>query len=137
MQNHHSNLNDDEDDHQQQHHHNSEEQIENTKKPDTFKTKIIPLVADSLFIHSDIRLKIYTTSYKQTINSICLPLPKFAQDSIIINPKAHYKHFLTKKPNETILDKELNERIKLLDKKIDQINQTKTIQTSTIKSNSM
>lgn len=138
MKNHHSNVNDDEDDH-------SEKQISNSKlienkKKEIFQTKIIPLTSDALLIQSDIRLKIYTSLYKQTINSICLPLPKFAQylskNSIIINPKAHLKHLLIKQQTiqheDFVIDKELNERIKLLDKQLDQINQNQNIQTSTI-----
>jgi hypothetical protein len=151
MQNHHSNVNnDDEED-------NSVVQISNIKLIENqkdlkkiFQTKNIPLESDSLFIQSDIRLKVYSSSYKQTINSICLPLPYFAKklnNSIIINPKAHLKHLLNNisikqesiNNEDLLINKEFNERIKLLDKQLDEINRNQNIQTSSlaIKYNSM
>ena len=87
-----------------------------------FQTKIIPLDADPLFPHADIRLKIDPSLHNQCLRSMSFPFPNFAkhllkplQRSIILNPKAYLKHTL----NEEIpADKELDERIKLLDQKI-------------------
>jgi len=109
-----------------------------------FQTKNIPLQTDSLFIQSDIRLKVYSSSYKQSINSICLPLPYFAKNltktinnPIIINPKAHLKHNISIKQEsinteDLLINKKLNERIKLLDKQLDEINRNQNIQTSSL-----
>jgi hypothetical protein len=114
MQNHHSNINDHDEEH-------SEEQISNLKK--NFQTKIIPLEAtDSSLIQSDIRLKVYSSRNDQSIKSICLPFLNFAKTlikssntSMIINPKAYLKHSLNE---DLFINKELDERIKLLDKQI-------------------
>lgn len=122
MQHHHSNLNDHEEE-------NSEEQIKNLKLVETkkdskkiFQTKIIPLESDSSFIQFDVRLKIYSSRNDQSIKSIRLPFPNFAKsliksknNSIILNPKAYLKHSLKE---DLFINKELDERIKLLDKQI-------------------
>ena len=91
-----------------------------TKK--VLQTRIIPLDADPLFCHSDIRLKIDSSVNKQSLRSMSFLFPNFAKhllksskSSMIINPKAFFKHTL----NEDLsTDKELDERIKLLDQQI-------------------
>lgn len=83
-----------------------------------FQTKIIPLDADPLFPHTDIRLKIDPSINDQCLRSMAFPFPNFAkhlQRSSILNPKAFFKHTLNDEPPA---DKELDERIKLLDQKI-------------------
>jgi hypothetical protein len=128
MQNHHLNGNDDEES-------NSEDQISNIKLIENKKNsneisigskKIIPLESNSLLIQSDIRLKFYSSLSNQKIKSIHLPLPQFAKtltklsnNSIILNPKAHLKHLLNNN-QDLLIHKELNQKIKLLDKQIDQ-----------------
>jgi hypothetical protein len=125
MQSHHSSINDHE-----------EEQVSNVKIIETkkeskdvpsptkkiFQTKIIPLESDSSVVQTDIRLKIYSSQNDRSIKSICLPFPNFAKTliksshrSMILNPKAYLKHSLTE---DLSINKELDERIKLLDKQI-------------------
>jgi hypothetical protein len=96
-----------------------------------FRTKNIPLQSDSEFIHTDVRLKVYSSLCNQSINPIHLPLPQFAKSlmkptdiPIILNPKAHLKHFSlglnnTKTDNDAVLtQKELDKRIRLLDEQM-------------------
>jgi hypothetical protein len=137
MQNHHSNVNNHEEE-------SSEEQISNIKiienqkdskeiSKKIFQTKLIPLESNSLFIQSDIRLKVYSSLFNQSIKSIHLPFPKFAKNlitkssnhSIILNPKAHLKHLLnnisTKQESNNedfLINQQIDERIRLLDKQI-------------------
>jgi len=132
MQNHHSNINhDDEEEHSEEHLSNLK-LIENKKK--IFQTKIIPLQADSLFIQSDIRLKVYSSLYIQSINSIRLPLPQFAKKSII-NSKTNLKISIKKEDfhnDDLLINKEIDQRIKLLDKQIYDINQNQNLQISSL-----
>ena len=70
-----------------------EEQIlENKKK--IHHIKMIPLQSNCLFIQSDIRLKIYSNEYQQSIHSKRFLLPEFAKNSSISNPNGHFKCLL-------------------------------------------
>ena len=137
MQNPHSLVNEDEDT-------NSEEQGSNLKPIETkkesktiFQTINIPLESNSLFHLSDIRLKIYPSLNNQLIQPIYLPFPNFAKSLIktsnksnILNPKAHLKHLLNDfsiKQEDTSIHKELDERIKLLDKQLEQMSPAMSI----------
>ncbi|CAF4432856.1 unnamed protein product, partial [Rotaria sp. Silwood2] len=152
MQNHRSKINDDEVKKYSKEQILHLKQIENKKKSNEistsntnsyqllqkiFPTKNIPLESDSSFIQTDIRLQIYSSQCNQLINSICLPLPKFARIltkssniSNTFNSKAYSKdlsfqlnNISTNKSNEDLsLCRELNERIRLLDEQIDEFN---------------
>ncbi|CAF1040406.1 unnamed protein product [Rotaria sp. Silwood1] len=120
----------------------------------TFPTKIIPLESDSSFIQTDIRLQVYSSQSNQLINTICLPFPKFAKiltkSSNILNvfdSKTHFKDLsfelnnlsteknliYTNQNNEDLsIHKEFDERIRLLDEKIDEFNRNSSLLSSAI-----
>ena len=98
-----------------------------------FRTRTIPLESDRSVIQSDIRLKVYASMAYQFLKPIHLPFPEFAKTlvksssrTMILNPKAHLKHLSVElnNTNEDLpLQKELDERIKRLDKQIGEVNQ--------------
>ena len=123
------------------HHSNDGKQKKSKKK--VFPTKDIPLTSDFSFIQTDIRLEVYSASYTQSINSIRLPIPQFVKSlnkaPNILNPKAHLKHFSIKNDEQSLVQKELDEKIILLDPNLDEIERNSSLLSSTtaVEQNSM
>ncbi|CAF0947570.1 unnamed protein product, partial [Adineta ricciae] len=98
-----------------------------------FRTRNIPLESDQSVVQSDIRLKVYASMADQLPKPIHLPFPEFAKTlvkssfkTMILNPKAHLKHLsaeLNSNNEDLPLPKELDERIRQLDKQIGEVNQ--------------
>lgn len=130
----------DEEEEQQQ-----QQQPTNIKTVETKKssqTKIIPLENDSSVNLMDRRLKIESTFDRQSMR---FRIPSFARKlmklSNNLDPKTQLKSIFnetTMKQEDLVLQKQLDERIKLLDQQIDEINRTQTIQIpSSLKDNSL
>ena len=134
MHNPHTTVNDDEVDEEEEQQQRQQQQT-NIKTVETKKssqTKIIPLENDSSLNLIDTRLKIESTFDRQTMR---FRIPNFARKLITLSnnfdPKAQLKSIFnetTMKQEDLALQKQLDERIKLLDQKIDEINRTQTIQ---------